>query len=180
VNDLTEATRILIAGFGNVLRGDDGFGPAVIGALEAEGELPVAVRTAELGIAGLGLVQELLDGYAALVIVDAVDRGGVPGTLYVLDVEVPPIESLADHERHAWAADMHAAVPDRALLVAQAAGVLPPRVWLVGCQPEDTDDFRTDLSDSVRQAVGRAAEIVRALVMEAGGSRSASCRQTRN
>ena len=68
--------RILVAGIGNVLRGDDGFGPAVVQALLARGALPAGVHAVELGIGGVGLVHELMDGYDAVVIVDAVDRGG--------------------------------------------------------------------------------------------------------
>src|ERR671934_169318 len=83
---MTDAARprILIAGIGNVLRGDDGFGPAVVQALLARGALPRGVHAVELGIGGIGLVHELMDGYDAVVIVDAVDRGGAPGAIHVL------------------------------------------------------------------------------------------------
>src|SRR5919108_6122495 len=127
----TSSSRVLVAAFGNVLRGDDGFGAAVLAALERDDSLSDNSRTVDVGIGGLGLVRELLDGYSGLVIVDAVDRGGAPGTVYVLEVNVPPVHALRDDERHALAADMHVAVPDRALVVAAAPGVLPPRVCLV-------------------------------------------------
>ena len=159
----TVSHRILIAGFGSVLRGDDAFGPAVIEALDSSGGLSPHARTIEIGTAGLNLVRELFDGYNALVIVDALDRGGEPGTVYVLDVEVPGIDTLADEARRALAADMHATVPARALLVASAVGVLPSRVWLVGCQPASCDEYG-EMSAPVQQAIRGAAEAVRTLV----------------
>ena len=77
--------RALVVGMGNVLRGDDGFGVEVTRRLQ---ELPDVARRAkviEVGIGGIHLVQELMDGYDLLVIADAVNRGGQPGKLYVLD-----------------------------------------------------------------------------------------------
>jgi hydrogenase maturation protease len=158
------ARRILVAGVGNVLRGDDGFGPAVVRVLEAAGGLPPGVRLVELGIGGIGLVHELMDGYDALVLVDAVDRGGTPGSLYILEPEVPDAAALPVAERCALAADMHQAVPERALVMARAAGVLPPVVRLVGCQPAATEDFATTLSPPVLAAVPAAVETILTLI----------------
>ena len=63
------ASGVLVACVGNVLRGDDGFGPAV--AARLDGKLPAGARLIETGIGGIALVQELLAGYEGLVIVDA-------------------------------------------------------------------------------------------------------------
>lgn len=156
--------RVLVAGVGNVLRGDDGFGPAVIGALETSGDLSPGVRLVELGIGGIGLVHELLDGYDVLVVVDAVDRGGSPGTLYVLEPDVPPAEALSAAERHALATDTHQAVPWRVLVIARALGILPPLVRIVGCQPDQTEELTLALSCSVQRAVPEAVAAVRSLL----------------
>jgi hydrogenase maturation protease len=158
--------RVLVAGIGNVLRGDDGFGPAVVRALGASGPLPAGVRVVELGIGGIALVQELMDGYDALIVVDAVDRGGAPGAVCVLEPDVPAAEALAPAERHRLAGDMHATVPARALVMARAAGVLPPFVRLVGCEPEQTEEFSTDLSPAVARAVDGAVGAIRAMLAE--------------
>ena len=84
--------RVLIAGVGNVLRGDDGFGMVVLQALEQEIGGAAGVHFFESGIAGIGLVQQLLDGYEALIVLDAVDRGAEPGMVFVLE---PDVKSLA-------------------------------------------------------------------------------------
>jgi hydrogenase maturation protease len=158
--------RVLVAGIGNVLRGDDGFGPAVALALLDDGNLSPGVKVVEVGIGGINLVCELMDGYDALVIVDAVDRGGEPGTLYILEVEVPDVALLSGLERRELASDMHQAVPGSALTIAQAVGALPPAVRIVGCQPVETEDFTLELSQPVREKVPAAVSAVRSLLQE--------------
>jgi hydrogenase maturation protease len=156
-------SRVLIAGIGNILRGDDGFGPAVIEALRKLDDVGSA-RIADVGIGGIALVQELFDGYDALIAVDCMRRGGAPGSLYVLEARVPPIDAIDEEDRVALAADMHDIGPDRALVVARAAGVLPDRVWLVGCEPSNVDEMLMNLSAPVQAALQPAIDAVRALV----------------
>src|SRR6267378_42077 len=57
--------QILVAGVGNLLRGDDGFGVEVAKALMCR-SLPPGVRVVETGIGGIHLVQEMLTPYDAL------------------------------------------------------------------------------------------------------------------
>jgi hydrogenase maturation protease len=144
--------RILVAGVGNVLRGDDGFGPAVIARL---GELPAGVESIETGIGGVALLQELLAGCDGFVLVDAVDRGAAPGTLFELAPEV----SDAVH-----VADVHLANPDRVLSMAKTMGVLPARVRIVGCQPAEVDELGGGLSPVVEAALEGAVRTVRRIV----------------
>ena len=147
-------TRTLVAGFGNVLRGDDGFGVAVIRQLEREA-LPDGVRLLEVGTGGIHLAQELLSPYDHLIVVDAMTRGGAPGTLYTLRV---------DDVAAATTVDLHAAIPARALAIAKALGGLPRRVHLVGCEPREVDELMADLSDPVREAIEPAIRAVLWLV----------------
>ena len=86
-------SRILIAGMGNVLRYDDGFGVELARRLAQTWAAPTpAARVVEVGIGGVHLVQELMAGYDALVVLDAVERGSPPGTLHVFAAEVPALE----------------------------------------------------------------------------------------
>ena len=147
--------RTLIAGFGNVLRGDDGFGVEVVRRLgQLEPPLP-GVDLMEVGTAGIRLAQELLTPYDRLVIVDAMTRGDAPGTVYVTAVE--SIESAAE-------VDLHLAVPARALSVAQALGALPREVFVVGCEPAEVDELTTALTPPVRAAVDTALGHIRRLL----------------
>jgi hydrogenase maturation protease len=110
-------------------------------------------------------------------VLDCVDRGATPGTLFVLDVHVPPLEAIPVSERLALATDMHRVGPDRALLVARAAGVLPDQVWLVGCQPADTEEFSMQMSTAVQNAVPRAVSAIRGLIanLRAPVTRNGGC-----
>ncbi len=143
-----------MAAVGNVLRRDDGFGPAVA---ERLGPMPDGVRVVETGIGGIALVQELMDGWDALVLVDAVDQGAPPGTVFVLE----PAVSGPAH-----VPDMHLANPARVLAMARGLGVLPERVLMVGCQPADTEALEQGLTPAVERAVAVGARRVRESVRE--------------
>jgi len=158
--------RILVAGVGNVLRGDDGFGVEVAQALTRARRGGDGVEILEAGIAGIPLVQELMDGYDALIIADAVDRGGAPGTVYLIEPEVVDPAMLDPAALHASLADAHYTEPSKVLVLAKALGVLPPRVFLVGCQPAGYDELGAELSAPVRDAVGVAVSRIESLVAD--------------
>src|SRR5262245_49581995 len=113
---------VLVAGIGNVLLRDDGFGIAVVQRLAQHPALPPGVIVREIGIGGISLVQELFDGYDVLLIVDAVERGGAPGTIYLLEQEVPNLAEWPYEERQDFLANMHMTTPARALILARALG----------------------------------------------------------
>ena len=153
--------RILVAGVGNVLRGDDGFGVAVAQRL-LEREVPTGVQVLDIGIGGIHLVQELFAGADALVVVDAVDLGNNPGTVVV---QRPDIREIAGPDD---LADVHYATPERALMFARGLAILPASVWLVGCQVVDAEGLGEGLSPVVAEAVDPAAGEVRRLVRGLG------------
>jgi len=150
--------RTLIAGFGNVLRGDDGFGVEVIRRLQ-EREPISDVEVMEVGTAGIRLAQELLTPCDRLIIVDAMNRGGAPGTVYVVQVE--SVDAAGE-------VDLHLAVPARALAVAKALRALPPEVFIVGCEPGEVDELTTELTPPVQAAVGAVLEHIDRLLANGG------------
>lgn len=162
--------RALVACFGNVLRGDDGFGIAVAHRLRSV-PLPEGVEVMEVGIGGIHLVQELLDPVDpvdVLVVVDAVDLGRPPGTVVVTVPDVLDVSSLSVHERRDQLADMHYATPARALMLAHGLGVLPRHLWLVGCQASDAEGVGEGICDEMASAVEPAIAEIRSLVAAAG------------
>jgi hydrogenase maturation protease len=146
--DGLRARRILVAGVGNVLRGDDGFGPAVTELLV---DLPAGADVIETGIGGIALLQEIMAGCDGLILIDAVDRGAAPGTVFVLEPEV----GEGVHQP-----DVHLANPDRVLSMAKTMGFLPDRVRIIGCQPEDVDELCQGLSPVVQRALPYAVRKV--------------------
>jgi hydrogenase maturation protease len=152
--------RVLIVGVGNVLRGDDGFGIEALRLLQRKVKIE-GVEFFESGIAGISLVQRLMDGFDALVIVDALDRGGAPGQVYVLQ---PELGSLDKENANSNTVDLHQADLEGVLRLANALRVVPQRVWIVGCQAVGCDDLGAPLSESVAQAIPIVAERVQEII----------------
>lgn len=163
--------RVVIACFGNVLRGDDGFGAAVAHALGATA-LPEGVAVLEVGIGGIHLVQELLDPPVdVLLVVDAVDLGRHPGTVVVQRPDVLDVHALATDVRRDLLADMHWATPERTFLLAKGLGVLPETTLVVGCQGGDVERYGEGLSAAVAAAVPVATAEIHRLLSELGAAR---------
>ena len=151
--------RILIAGVGNIFLGDDAFGSEVARRLACR-PLPDGVRVVDFGIRGLDLTYALLDSYEAVILVDAVPRGGRPGTLYVLEPAPSPGEAVP-------AVEGHNLDPANVLRLAAAMGGQVGRLLLVGCEPtpfDEADEMRMELSEPVRATADEAVALVEALV----------------
>ncbi len=132
---------------GNVLRGDDGFGIRVIERMRGGAALPAGAELYEAGAAGIALVQKLMDGFAACIIIDAAKRGGVPGTLYCITPRI------ADTSQRIG---MHELDPSNLLALARAMGALPATVLLIGCEPEQTEELSQELSAVVAASLDEA------------------------
>lgn len=154
--------RVLVVGLGNVLKGDDGFGVRAV--TEFSRFAPGDITVLETGIGGIHLVQELMQGYEALVLFDAVDRGLEPGQITVLEPVLPDLDSFTATERRDYFSETHYATPIRALTLAREVGVLPGIVRIVGCQVADAHAFWLGLHPAVEAALPRAAQIAFELV----------------
>jgi len=72
--------RALVIGLGNVLMGDDAFGPSVVESLETAYEFPPGVTVLDGGTPGLNLMPLMMD-YEALIVVDTVKAKGRVGEM---------------------------------------------------------------------------------------------------
>jgi hydrogenase maturation protease len=131
-----------------------------------ERDLPPGVTVTEVGISGVSMAQDLMDGYDAMVLVDAMERGADPGTVHVERAEVPDLDDYSRREIGSFAADMHQTDPSKVLVLGEALSVLPEPTVLVGCEPRDTDDLADSLSEPVRAAVPRAVDHVETVLAE--------------
>lgn len=162
------APRVLIACVGNVFLGDDGFGVEVARRLAGR-VYPAGVAVVDFGIRGVELAYTLLDGCETLVLVDAIARGGAPGTLYLIE---PELSARSGQAAGGVVADAHSMDPARVLAFAWTLGARPGRVLLVGCEPAslagdgdgDDLDLRMGLSEPVRAALDGAVEMIDALI----------------
>ena len=152
--------NILVAGVGNVLRGDDGFGIELAHRLMEREDLSQIVKVIETGIGGMSLIQELMYGYNAVVILDAYKNNGSPGHLYMLEPVFPDMSNLSLHELRDYFSDTHYATPMRALNFLTHIDRLPETIRIIGCEPEEIDDFRIGLSPPVAAAIEEAMQMV--------------------
>ena len=155
-----EVNKLLITGIGNVLQGDDGFGVELAHRLMARDDIPADVKLMETGIGGMSLVQELMYGYDALLLLDAYQNQGEPGKLSLLEPLIPDLSELAPHELRDYFCDTHYATPMRALNFLQHVGEIPRIVHILGCEPKEIDDMKLGLSAPVSAAIPIAEKMV--------------------
>ena len=138
-------TRICLMGIGNVLMGDDALGPFVLKQLEANWEMPQNVTILDAGTPGLDLTL-FLDGYDALIAVDALKAKGDPGTIKtygrigLLSGALPVVTSP------------HEPTLRESLMRLDMLGRCPRDVVLIGAIPERCETGE-GLSGAVRDAV---------------------------
>ena len=154
----------LVAGVGNELKCDDAFGVLAAARMRDGSRMADDIVIQEVGIGGIHMVQELMRGYDALILFDAFDRGGDTGQLWLLEPELPDIDSFTEEERRNFFADVHYATPVRAMTMARAVGALPSLVRIIGCQPSDADAFGMNIHADVEAAVPRAIDMAFELI----------------
>jgi coenzyme F420 hydrogenase subunit delta len=146
---------ILILGCGNILIGDDGFGPAVTRHLRENFTIPSNVCVFD---AGTSVREILFDTILAdkkpskIIIVDAVDCGREPGELFWLDIDGIPEVKLDDFSMHQ--------IPTSNLLreLRDLCGI---DVVVMACQTAShTDHVAPGLSTPVKKAVAKAARVL--------------------
>jgi hydrogenase maturation protease len=165
---------ILIACIGNIFMGDDGFGVEVAQRLLSRdvGLFSENVEVVDFGIRGFDLAYALLDDYDTLVLVDAISRGGTPGTLYLIEPDLTGVTAEKGVESARVGLDAHSMDPMKVLAYARTLGAQPIRTLLVGCEPsvisrnEDYMDLQMGLSEPVQAAVDEAVKMIHSLVEE--------------
>lgn len=153
---------ILVAGVGNIFKGDDGFGVEVVQRL-ARKTLPDGVKVVDFGIRGIDLTYALLDGYQAAVLVDTVQRGGAPGTVYFIEPDWPTEDEATPDELQIALHDLD---PMKVLRLVKALGGRCDRLLVVGCEPGTFGDEEgaMGLSSPVAAAVEEAVPAIETLI----------------
>ncbi len=116
-------------GVGNVLMGDDALGPHVLKRIEARYELPPEVTVFDAGTPGLDLTL-FLDGFDAIVAVDALKAKGAPG-----EVRTYRRDQLVEGAL-AVVTSPHEPTLREALMRLKLLGRIPESVLLVGAIPQ--------------------------------------------
>jgi hydrogenase maturation protease len=142
----------LVLGLGNTIMADDGVGPRVVQMLKSDAGMPDDVELVDGGTLGLDLLP-FLEGVRLLIIVDAVETGGKPGTVVRLAGEDVPIALATKLSPHQMG------MKDL-LAVASLMGQLPEQIILIGVQPERLE-MDTELSQSVSAVLPDLVEMVK-------------------
>lgn len=150
--------KTLIAGLGDRLMGDDGFGSFLVDELTKK-KLPPEVEVIDYGTSVTKLLVDL-EKYDLVVLLDAISKGGKPGTVYKERIRPEDIRDLSPEEFNMMAGISYHGINLVSLLeVAKALGVLKGKVIILGAEP-DNIGLRIGLSQTVGKALQRVAEEV--------------------
>lgn len=149
------AKPVVILGCGNILLGDDGFGPAVAEKLCASDVVPAWATVIDAGTS----VREFLFDItlseqrpSLIVVIDAVDVGRPPGDVFKIPLDDIPIVKVPDYSLHQ--------APTSNLLreLRDYCGV---EVVVIACQVGDVpDEVKMGLTPAVEDAVVCATKLV--------------------
>ncbi|GFE63755.1 HyaD/HybD family hydrogenase maturation endopeptidase [Litoreibacter roseus] len=143
---------VLILGIGNVLWADEGFGVRCVEHLARNWELPDNVTLLDGGTQGLYLLP-FLEEADVLIVFDAVDYGLTPGTMKIVEGdEVPQFMG-------AKKMSLHQTGFQDVIATATLMGYCPETLILIGCQPEELEDYGGGLRDVVAAQIEPALHV---------------------
>lgn len=133
----------VVIGLGNPLMADDGVGLAALERLRAAG-VPDDVELVDGGTWGMNLLP-VIESAARLLLIDAIDAGGAPGTLHVLErARIPRYLATKISPHQVDLRDV--------LALAELRRTLPDETVAIGLQPARVE-MSCELSDAVRVRV---------------------------
>jgi hydrogenase maturation protease len=116
-----------------------------------------------------------VEPYDAVILVDALPRGGSPGTLYTIE---PDLSSLGTATPGELNVETHGMNPMKVLAMVRALGGQPNRLYVIGCEPErlsDAEDSeRMGLSPPVALAVDEAVAMIHSLIEKISAKQQAA------
>jgi len=145
--------RAVVVGVGNLLRTDDGVGIHVTKRLA---ELGVGVEVVDAAMGGVEIL-EVMRGRELAIIVDAIETGAEPGTVFRVNLsrgELPPVIT------HSHGADL---VTTLRLGDQLYAGEMPHEVVLIAVEAEDTTTIGEETTPRVAAAIPEVINIIREL-----------------
>ena len=152
--------KVLVAGIGNIFLGDDAFGVEVVNRL-LQRPLPGSACVVDFGIRSFDLAYALMEDWELVILVDALPRGGEPGTLYTLEPELPSGDELPPD------LNAHTMNPVAVLQMVSALGGNVGRMLVVGCEPASVEpdaEGNMGLSPAVAAAVDGAVQMIEQLL----------------
>ena len=146
------AQRVLILGIGNVLWADEGFGVRCVERMADQWAFPENVRLLDGGTQGLYLLP-FLEEADVLIVFDAVDYGLEPGTMKIVEGDEVPAFMGAKKM------SLHQTGFQDVIATARLMGYCPPDLLLIGCQPEELEDYGGGLREIVAAQIEPAIKV---------------------
>ncbi|GAA6200884.1 HyaD/HybD family hydrogenase maturation endopeptidase [Aquicoccus sp. SU-CL01552] len=161
--------KVLVLGIGNVLWADEGFGVRCVERLAETRQFGDDVCLLDGGTQGLYLLP-FLEEADILIVFDAVDYGLAPGTLKIVEGDAVP--SFMGAKKMS----LHQTGFQDVIATAQLMGYCPETLLLIGCQPEEIEDYggglRPIVSDQIDPAIAVALDRLAGWGIEARAGRS--------
>jgi len=155
--------RVLILGVGNVLFGDDGFGPAAVDYLLKNFRIPDDIYVMDVGTGAgdvlftIALSQKKPE---RIIVLDAVDMKRKPAEIFELSIDDLPANKITDFSMHLFPS---------ANLLKELRDQMGVEVFILACQAERIpDSVSLGLSSSVKHALPEAAEMALKLAEKKG------------
>jgi len=148
--------KIIVLGIGNILMSDEGVGVRVVEKLQEKYSFPPNVEIYDGGTTGLHGLMPLIEEADHLVVIDAVNGPGEPGTIYRYTLE-----------------DFKLSIPKKisahdigfieCLAIAELIDRVPESVIIIGIKPEDLNTRKMELTETVNNKLN---ELTNAAVKE--------------
>ncbi len=146
---------VVVFGCGNILFGDDGFGPAVAESLLKDFPIPDQAMVIDVGTSVRDLLFTILLSDTKpriVVIVDAVDQGRRPGEIFEISIDEIPEKKTDDFS-------LHQVPTSNMLKELKELGGLDVRI--IVCQVENIpEEVQPGLSEQVSTAVHEASKLI--------------------
>ena len=144
------APKIIVLGIGNILMSDEGVGVRVVEKLQEEYGFPPNVEIYDGGTTGLHGLMPLIEEADHLVVIDAVNGPGEPGSIYrytLDDFKLSMPKKLSSHDIGFI----------ECITIAELNGRLPESVVIIGIKPEDFATRKMELTETVNKKLNELA-----------------------
>ena len=149
--------KVLVLGIGNPIRADDGVGIHITEALKQE----MVRDTIDIknGISGLDILGAIT-GYDRIIVVDALQSGGEPGTIYRLSLEdlgfKKTLHTFSTHDM-----DFLATIE---LGKSIFAGRMPKEIIIIAVEADDITTVSELCTPEVEKAIPNAVTVIKGLL----------------
>ncbi|MDI6732755.1 MAG: hydrogenase maturation protease [Planctomycetota bacterium] len=148
--------EILVLGCGNILYGDDGFGPVVADYLISNYKIPENAAVLNLGLSTRGFIFDILlseEKPKRIIIVDAVSHNGrKPGEIFEVPLDNLVKEKVDDFSFHQGPTSN---------LLKELRDICGVSIVIISAQPEEIPkEMKQGLSEPLKKAAPRAAVMI--------------------